>query len=286
VAEVVETVFGVPIALGTVANREQEMRAALAPAQAAAQQAVQAAPVKNGDETGWKQAGPTRWLWAAATATVACFVIPLRRSAQGLTALLGEAVRGSVWSDRWSAPGRLLVSRRPVCWAHRTRDSQKLVDRGGVARRYGKKGLAAAQILVHEWHLFRGGGSRQRLQFELEPLRQAMRDWLGKGAGCADAQAAALCGNWLELEPALWTLLDAEGVEPTNNHRARLVRSAVLWRQRSFGCPSAAGCRLVERILTVTQTLRLQQRPVLDDLVPALQAHRAGQPAPKPLPET
>ncbi len=68
---------------------------------------------------------------------------------------------------------------------------------------------------------------------------------------------------------------------PTNNHIERLLRAGALWRKRSFGCHSAAGCRFVERILTVTQTLRLQQRSVLDYLTHALKAHRAGQPAPK-----
>lgn len=284
VEEIVETVFGVPISLGTVANLEQEMSAALAPAYAEAQQAVQAAPSKHADETGWKEAGRTRWLWGAATATVACFVIHLSRGAAGLSALLGEKVRGIVCSDRWSAYKRLGVRWRQICWAHLKRDFQKLVDRGGVARIYGEKGLGAVHILFHEWHLFRGGGSRKRLQFELEPLREAMRAWLEEGTGCADAPTATFCRNLLDLEPALWTFLYREGVEPTNNHMERLLRSGVLWRKRSFGCHSAEGCRFVERILTVTQTLRLQKRPVLDYLVHALQAHRAGQLAPKLLP--
>ena len=67
VEEIVETVFGIPISLGTVANLEQEMSAALVAAHAQAQEAVQQAPVKNVDETGWKQRGQKRWLWAAAT---------------------------------------------------------------------------------------------------------------------------------------------------------------------------------------------------------------------------
>lgn len=281
VEEIVETVFGVPVALGTVANLEQEMSAALAPGHGEAQQAVQQAPVKNVDETSWKEAGQGRWLWAAATASVACFVIHLRRGSQGLLALLGEAIHGIVISDRWSAYGRLGVRSRQICWAHLKRDFQKLVDRGGLARPYGEKGLAAVHILFHEWHLFRGGGSRNQLQRELEPLRQLMRGWLGAGAACADAPTAAFCQNLLDVEPALWTFLDHDGVEPTNNHIERLLRTGVLWRKRSFGCHSAAGCRFVERILTVTQTLRLQKRPVLDYLVHALQAHRAGLPAPK-----
>jgi transposase len=55
----------------------------------------------------------------------------------------------------------------------------------------------------------------------------------------------------------------------------------VLWRKNAFGCHSAAGCRFVERMLTVVQTLRLQGRPVLDYLVDAITAHRSGLPGPQ-----
>src|SRR5262249_12379015 len=187
-------------------------------------------------------------------------------------------------SDRWSAYQRLLVEGRQLCWAHLRRDFQKLVDRGGAARRYGEAGLAVAHLLFHEWHLYRGGGNRTQLQRELEPVGEVLREWLEEGAACRDTPAATFCQNLLAVEPALWTFLYRRGVEPTNNHIERLLRTGVLWRKRSFGCHSANGCRFVERILTVTQTLRLQKRPVLDYLVHALQAHRAGSPIPKLLP--
>ena len=103
VEEIVEDVFGVPISLGTVADLERQTSAALAAAHDEAGEAVRAAPVKNVDETGWKQAGQKRWLWAAATATVAFFVIHARRNLEGLKALLGEAITGIVCSDRWAA---------------------------------------------------------------------------------------------------------------------------------------------------------------------------------------
>jgi transposase len=50
----------------------------------------------------------------------------------------------------------------------------------------------------------------------------------------------------------------------------------VLWRKNAFGCQSESGCRFVERILTVVQTLRLQKRSVLDFLVESVIAHREG----------
>jgi len=281
IEEFVETVLRVPIALGTVSNLEREMSAALAAAHAEAQQAVQEAAAKNVDETGWKQAGAKRWLWGAATTLVACFVITPSRGALGLAALLGTKVKGVICSDRWSVYGQLRLGLRQLCWAHLKRDFQKLVDRGGAGQPYGERGLAAVQILFHEWHLFRGGGSRAALRRELEPLRAAVRSWLEEGARCGDGKAATLCGNLREVEPALWTFLYKTGVEPTNNHIERLLRPGVLWRKQAFGCHSEAGCRFVERILTVLQTLRLQKRPSLEFLYESLSAHRTGRPAPR-----
>jgi transposase len=279
--EAVEALFQVPVSLGTVSNLEQETASALAPAQAEAQRAVQEATVKHVDETGWKQAGQKRWLWAGATTRVACFVISVGRGLPGLLALLGNQMKGILCSDRWSVYGCWSRERRQVCWAHLKRDFQKLVDRGGAARKYGALGLAAVNILFHEWHLFRGGGSRAQMQRELKPLREMVRAWLETGTRCRDSKTATFCQNLLDLEPALWTFLYEKGVEPTNNHAERILRKGVLWRKNAFGCQSADGCRFVERILTVTQTLRLQKRPVFTYLVEAIAAHRAGSPIPQ-----
>src|SRR5205085_2789705 len=86
--EIAEAVFEVPVALGTVSHLEAQMSAALAPAHTEALTVVRAAPVKHVDETGWKEAGQKRWLWLAATATVAVFLIHARRNFAALKALL------------------------------------------------------------------------------------------------------------------------------------------------------------------------------------------------------
>jgi transposase len=284
VEELVETVFGIPVSLGTVANLEQEMSVALASAHAEAKQAVEQAPVKNVDETSWKQAGQKHWLWMAATAQVACFVIYAGRNAGGLAALLGQKIRGIVCSDRFSVYGSLVTEFRQVCWAHLKRDFQKLVDRGGASKELGEVGLATVALVFEWWHAYRGGAvSRKTLRNEVDAIRQNLQSWLEEGCACADTKTAAFCQNLLSIEPALWTFVYKRGVDPTNNHAERMVRSGVLWRKISFGCHSAGGCRFVERILTVTQTLRLQKRPVLEYLQQALTAHRVRLPAPQML---
>jgi transposase len=279
--EITEDVFDVPLSLGTVTNLEAQLSEALAPAHAEALQVVRTAAVKNVDETSWKLAGKLCWLWVAATGTVAAFLVHARRGWDALAALLGEPVTGFVCSDRWSAYGRLSPFCRQVCWAHLKRDFQKLVDRGGEAARLGEKLQRLAERVFEEWHRFRGGGSdRRALQERLDGPARALERVLRAGRRCADAKAATFCANVLELLPAVWRFVVSEGVEPTNNHAERLLRRGVLWRKNAFGCHSAAGCRFVERMLTVVQTRRLQGRSVLGYLYEALVAYRKSLPAP------
>ena len=287
VEEIADHVFAAPVALGTIANLEQEVSAALAAPHAEALAAVRGAAVKHADETSWKLRGKLRWLWAAATAGVAAFVIHARRSAAGLTALLGTAIQGILCSDRWGVYNCVPASRRQVCWAHLKRDFRKIVERGGPCAFVGRRGLQIVKKVFAAWHAFREGQStRAQREATLEPVQNRMNRLLLEGALLgADAPVVRFCENVLALEPALWTFARIDGVEPTNNFIERLLRRAVLWRKRSFGCWSEAGCRFVERILTVVQTRRLQDQKVLDYLHDALRAHRAGQPCLKLLPD-
>jgi transposase len=280
--EITEDVFEVPVCVGTVANLQAQLSEALAPAHAEALHVVRAAAVKNVDETSWKLAGKLCWLWVAATGTVAAFLIHARRGTEALAALLGETVQGFVCSDRWSAYAHLSPFCRQICWAHLKRDFQKLVDRGGAAARLGKKLQQVAAQVFAQWHLFRGGGGGDRLalQRRLDGPAQELERVLKAGRRCADAKAARFCANVLELLPAVWRFAVSAGVEPTNNHAERVLRRGVLWRKNAFGSQSEAGCRFVERMLTVVQTRRLQSRSVLSYLHKALVAHRNGLPAP------
>jgi len=136
------------------------------------------------------------------------------------------------------------------------------------------------ECLFADWWAFRGGElDRAGLQARLNPIARELQGILEQGRSCADSKAATFCVNLLALYPALWLFAAVEGVEPTNNHAKRILRLGVLWRKNAFGCNGAGGCRFVERMLTVVQTLRLQKRPVLVNLHRAIAAHRAGLPA-------
>jgi transposase len=285
--DVVEGVFGIPISVGTVDALQGPMAQALeAPHQEIARQ-VRQAPAKNVDETGWKQAGKRHWLWTAVTATAVLFVVHARRGAAGLRALLGDQVAGLISSDRWSAYGVIPLERRQVCWAHLRRDFQARVDRQDAGSAIGQDLVDYTGVLFESWYKVRDG-TRKRAwlarQVEHE-LRPEVRAALQRGAACGCAKTAGVCAKILEVEPALGTFARVDGVEPTNNAAERALRPAVVWRKKSYGCHSDDGCRFVERLVSVTQTLRLLGRPVLDYLTEALDAHRSGLPIPRLLPD-
>lgn len=282
VEEIAAAVFDAPVALGTVANLEQEVSAALAMPHQEAVAAVQAAALKHADETSWKLKGGLCWLWSAATTNVVAFGIHARRSAAGMAAILGETVQGILCSDRWGPYDQVPPERRQICWAHLKRDFQKLVDAGGQGVRLGRRGLRIVKRVFAAWHAFQDGQvTRAQFKQHMGPVMDHMNRVLLEGWCGTDAKVAKFCDNLLALEPALWTFVATPGVEPTNNFMERLLRRAVLWRKRSFGCWSEDGCRFVERILTVVQTRRLQNRSVLDYLHDALVAHRNSVPAPQ-----
>ena len=281
VEEISEAVFAAPVSLGTVANLEQEMSAALEAPHQEALAAVRTAEVKNADETSWKETGKLCWLWGAATASAAVFLIQAGRGVVGLTSLLGTTIYGILCTDRLAAYGQVLPEYRQICWAHLKRDFQKIVDRGGGGVRLGREGLQIVKKVFAAWHVFQNGTiTREQLEDRLGPVVCEMSRLLTRGRSSKDRSAGRFCANVQKLEVALWTFVVTEGVEPTNNFMERLLRRAVLWRKRSFGCWSKAGCRFVERILTVVQTRRLQQKNVLEYLHDAILAHRTGQTCP------
>jgi transposase len=123
------------------------------------------------------------------------------------------------------------------------------------------------------WYRVRDGAlSRSDFQTAMQPIRQDVNCLLTIGTLVKHRETRKTCQNVLKLEPALWTFVDREGVEPTNNAAEPALRRGILLRRRSFGTQSETGIQFVERILTAVMTLRQQKRDVLDYLTEACKA--------------
>src|SRR5919197_4765420 len=276
----------VELSVGALARLEQATSTALAPVVDEVETAVQQAAVANVDETGWWQGQARSWLWTVVTETLTLFRLDSSRGKAVVQTLLGPEWTGIVGSDRYSAYRYLPLAQRQICWAHLLREFRKIAAYNQQQRPLGTRLLDLTTRVFAAWHRFRTAAiDRRTLLAELAPLQAELRRALEDGLDPPHAVVAgALCGNLLELCPALWTFAHVDGLEPTNNAAERALRPAVLWRKGSFGTQSADGSRFVERILTVAATCKQQGRSLLDFLVAATTAARLGLPPPSLLP--
>jgi transposase len=283
--EVIQTLFDVPIGLGTIAALEQKTSQALAKPYQDIQKAVQEADAKYTDETGWKKAGQRCWLGVAVTTVAIFLAVKRQRSAKALRELLGEHPKGVIISDRYSAYHFLPVEQRQLCWAHLKRDFQAMAERTGEAKAVGEGLLEVVKTMFWCWRAVREGKkTREWFGKQVEKrFRPEVEVWLLRGLESGSGKTEETCVNILEKDEAMWTFARTEGVEPTNNAAERALRTAVIWRKKSLGSQSEAGCEFVGRLLSVVQTVKLRGGQVMDYLTEAIRAHRQGLPAPSVL---
>jgi transposase len=283
--QMMDEVFGVPMSVGTLGPLEQATTAAVAAPVEEARRYVHEQAVAHLDETSWRQGGKRAWLWVAVTCWVTVFVVRMSRGGHVARELLGETFAGILVTDRYSAYNWYPVRWRQLCWAHLLRDFEAMRGRGGRSEEIGDALLAQAHQMFTWWHRVRQGTlKRSTFRSYMTPLRREVERLLEAGSRCGVSKTAGTCRDILKRREALWTFVQVEGVEPTNNTAERSIRPGVLWRKGSFGTQSEEGSRFVESMMTVVSTLKQQQRNVLEYLTAACEAALRGEAAPSLLP--
>jgi transposase len=287
VQDLLATLYQMEVSVGGIGALEQAVSAALVAPVTEAERDVQRQPVRNADETSWREKGKPRWLWISVTPLVTIFRLLKTRGAAGAKELLGEMEWGIIGTDHYAGYHWIDPRQRQLCWAHLKREFVAWSERAGETARIGRALLAIEQQLFVLWYRVRDGTlAWADFHVAMQPLRARVKMLLQEGVASADAKARGTCRNLLNREAALWTCVGEPGVEPTNNSAERPLRRAVLWRRRSFGTQSEAGSQVVARLLTAVTTLRQRRRDVLDYLTAACAAAICNTPVPSLLPLT
>jgi transposase len=157
-------------------------------------------------------------------------------------------------------------------------------DRPGAPGRHGTLIKALLdQVMVLDRHAREQDRCLAWHDGELRPVHDDLMDALEAGERGRTRELATLCANVLDLWPALWSFTEHPDIDATNNRAERAIRHAVLWRKTSTGTQTPDGDRFVERILTIRETCRCQDRPLHPYLVDVHNARLTGTPIPTPL---
>ncbi len=280
VALFLQQVLNQPCTPGWVVKLQNQATAALTPVYEELAAQLPTEPVLGIDESPTKEARVKSWLWTFVASTYTVFALRTTRAATVLQELLTDAFDGVVNCDR--AKMYWKVGRPQWCWAHLKRDFQALIDHPDhQVKRLGHDLMRPTRALFRHWARCRDGTiTRAGMLRLMRPIRQEVNSLLLRGACSGNPRLMGMCEELYQHRDWLWTFLDVEGVEPTNNVSERALRPAVIWRKLSFGTQSAQGSRFTETILTVVETCHRQSLNSFEFLTAAIDAHFSHQQAP------
>jgi transposase len=285
-------VLGIEMSLGSTQKAWEEVSQAVEQPVGQLQEQLPREAVLNVDETGWRTNGEKRWIWSLVARRFVFYVVASTRGAEVLVSLLGAVYRGILCSDRWVVYLTYHSGRMQLCWAHLKRNILGIADyaRTPSARQFCRDALAIVARLFRLWYRFRGDlrdrrGNpqpidRRQLIEKSIPLQKKLFTLAQAHLDDADREVRNLATALFVHCERLFTFLEEDGVEPTNNVVERALRTAVQWRKISFGNRSRNGEIATARLLTVAQTCKRQQRHVLGYLTDAVRCHRRHAPAP------
>jgi transposase len=281
VVELCEELFAARICTGTIEAILGRAGAALEKPHTDLLERLRCSEAVNMDETGWRRAGQRRALWGIFDQRHAYLTVASDRHEDHAKEILADT-QAIVTSDRWWAYSHLPAHRRQLCWAHLQRDFTAHSEGLAAEKEFGEMGLELCERVFWTWEVFQHTKDRRQLKRTIRSLQRRYKPIIRAFAAkrARNRRCRGMAHNLLKLWPALWTFAGHEGIEPTNNHAERALRSAVIYRKLSFGSQSEDGERRIARLLSAHTTCRLQRRSLFAYLSDAIAAHARGHPAP------
>ena len=151
--------------------------------------------------------------------------------------------------------------------------------KSSTVERFCRDALAQHARLFRLWHKFRGGQiDRRQLILRSLSIQKRIVELAERHLNSQHREVRNLATALFVYNERLFTFLEHEGVEPTNNSAERALRTGVQWRKICFGNRSANGEIATARLLTVAATCDLLGLNVLAYLSAAITCHRRRQP--------
>lgn len=230
------------------------------------------------DDTGWRNSGQAAWLGVYCSSNTVLYTINTRHTHQEVLAVLGEAFKGVLVSDRYTVydHAKFAQTQQQKCVAHLIRNADEAVrlqegKRGqGIVYPQSLAKLFRASLKLHQsFHAQRSGPSvsvqtktrhtlsqyrllgkrlEQRLTLLLErkPLKSKENERLRVGLL-----------KQHRLNRLLYFLTDPS-IPPTNNAAERALRPAVISRKVSQCSKSQGGADTFAKFKSVVETAKLR----------------------------
>ena len=239
---------------------------------------LKSADVAHADETSWREDGRGRYLWFGGNEHIAVYQIADRTSDSAVL-LLGDDFDGTLVTDAYATYNAVNAARRQTCWSHIAARAKEILQQIQLTTPSIAVPRAVAfcnQLKKFASRLCDLGGrlrnrklSRAKARAMIPSLQRQLKRFAGRPLDYAPAET--LRDRIMNQDPdKLFTFLRVPGVDPTNNHAERSLRSLVIMRKICFGTRSEDGSLSHSVLTSLLETARRQGKKPIAFLVTLL----------------
>src|SRR6266481_7835797 len=243
--------FGLQLSPGGLSQALDRLAAKVKPQYDAIATELRQAPALHSDETSWWVAGPGWWLWVFTTQLLTFYVVARSRGRALLSDILGKDFGGVLVSDCLAIYDDATVLQQK-CYAHHhkaIRQAKALHPEQGEGFLCEVEAMLRAAVALQQQkadlslEIF--SALRQALEHKAVQLLEPPR---------SEPNEEAVRKRLNKQRDHLFTFLDHDGVDATNNLAERQLRPAVIARKISCGNKTQNGARTWQILTSLAAT--------------------------------
>ncbi len=264
IVELFSSTYSITVSEGTITSILHRTRKWLGPYYGRILANIRAAPVKHADETGWTIAGVKGWLWAFLTGNEVYYTIEETRGKGVPQKILGGSKETDVLVRDGYAGYEKLPMKQQSCWAHPLRNSHEEMVNPDVSLEmkilHGK-----LKVIYDELQ------EETDRPFDINRRKFIYKEILHKLTGIINtpyqtADSLRIQTRIRNQGETLLTALLVPGVPLTNNLAEQKIRPMVITRKISGGSRSDEGAMTHAVNMSVFQTIKMRNQPIISTL--------------------
>ena len=219
------------------------------------QEAMQSARL-HADETGWRVAGQTHWLWCFGNDRTTFYLIDRSRGSPALDRFFTTHFAGTLITDFWASYNAVDCGSRQMCLVHLLRELSATLNYKNPGSDWPEFEMQLGTLLRDSITVWKDRDSLAKTDIDLKRAEFQLRLSAIISKSWNDEHVLRLMKRLRRHENELFTFLDHDGVPFDNNHAERSIRPAVILRKNSYGNRSEQGSDCQAVLMSIFRSLR------------------------------
>lgn len=264
ITETLFQTYGVEITEGGIINILKRTRKWLGEEYGNLLTIIRGSPVKHADETSWRIKGLNGWLWAFLTKDTIYYTIEHSRGKGIAEKVLSDSNKDDVLvRDDYAGYKNLKVNHQS-CWRHLLGESKEASGQTQASKEVKKLHKLLKQIYAQLVNITKQPFDQIKREQYFKKYEDKLQEIINTKFFFEDTKKIQV--RMRNQGNNLITAILFEGVELTNNLAERGIRKAVVVRKISGGSRSDTGAETFAVNMSIIQTLKMRNQPLIPTL--------------------